>query len=42
VLTVLPPRGSPAVVAEGLVKRYGDRRAVDAVDFEVRDGRRTS
>jgi lipooligosaccharide transport system ATP-binding protein len=38
VLTVLPQRGSPAVVAEGLVKRYGDRRAVDAVDFEVRDG----
>jgi lipooligosaccharide transport system ATP-binding protein len=29
---------SPAVVAEGLVKIYGDRRAVDAIDFEVRDG----
>ncbi|HYW26805.1 MAG TPA: ABC transporter ATP-binding protein [Terriglobales bacterium] len=37
-MSVLPPRGSPAVVAEGLVKTYGERRAVDAIEFEVRDG----
>jgi lipooligosaccharide transport system ATP-binding protein len=28
----------PAVVAEGLVKAYGDRRAVDGIHFEVRHG----
>ena len=37
-MTTLRSPPSPAAVAEGLVKSYGDRRAVDAVDFEVRDG----
>jgi lipooligosaccharide transport system ATP-binding protein len=27
-----------AVVADGLVKTYGDRKAVDAIDFQVRSG----
>jgi lipooligosaccharide transport system ATP-binding protein len=31
-------RGEPAVVARGLQKSYGDRVAVDRVDFEVRPG----
>jgi lipooligosaccharide transport system ATP-binding protein len=29
---------SAAVLAEGLVKAYGERRAVDAIDFEIRAG----
>src|SRR5262249_62089075 len=33
-----PSLPSPPVAAEGLVKTYGDRRAVDGIDFEVRDG----
>ena len=37
-MTDLPSRPSPPVAAEGLVKTYGDRRAVDGIDFEVRDG----
>ena len=37
-MTDLPSRPSPPVAAEGLVKTYGDRRAVDRIDFEVRDG----
>ncbi|HYY73547.1 MAG TPA: ATP-binding cassette domain-containing protein, partial [Solirubrobacterales bacterium] len=32
------PRGMPAVIARGLEKSYGDRVAVDHVDFEVRPG----
>src|SRR5262249_44940417 len=37
-VTDFPSRPSPPVAAEGLVKTYGDRRAVDRIDFEVRDG----
>src|SRR5262245_8935475 len=33
-----PSSSPPTVVAEGLVKAYGDRRAVDGVDFEIGDG----
>ena len=29
---------TPAVRAEGLVKKFGDQRAVDHVDLEVRRG----
>jgi lipooligosaccharide transport system ATP-binding protein len=32
------PASNPAVVADGLLKRYGDRPAVDAVDFAVPTG----
>ena len=31
--------GGPAVVAEGLTKRYGDHLALDALDLEVPEGR---
>ncbi len=37
-MTDLPSPPSPAVVAKGLVKIYGDRTAVDAIDFQVPDG----
>ena len=30
--------GAPAVSVRGLVKRYGDRTAVDGLDLEVREG----
>jgi lipooligosaccharide transport system ATP-binding protein len=36
--TGLHPRPAPAIAARGLVKTYGDRRAVDAIDFEVAPG----
>ncbi|MEX3007979.1 ribosome-associated ATPase/putative transporter RbbA [Hoeflea sp. TYP-13] len=38
----IPPRpetdGSPAIVAEGLTRRFGDFTAVDRVSFEIREG----
>jgi len=33
-----PPRGDPAISVTGLVKTYGDVRAVDGIDFEVAPG----
>ncbi|MFC0224864.1 ATP-binding cassette domain-containing protein [Nocardioides zeicaulis] len=32
------PTGEPAVLARGLVKQFGDQRAVDGIDLEVRRG----
>ena len=33
-----PPGSEPAIKVSGLVKTYGDVRAVDGVDFEVTPG----
>ncbi|MGI8749671.1 MAG: ATP-binding cassette domain-containing protein, partial [Thermoleophilaceae bacterium] len=32
------PPGEPAISVKGLVKTYGDVRAVDGIDFEVAPG----
>jgi ABC-2 type transport system ATP-binding protein len=39
--TVRPTTGSPAIVARGLTKRFGDQTALDDLSFEVRPGRVT-
>ncbi|MBA0050096.1 ATP-binding cassette domain-containing protein [Streptomyces sp. AJS327] len=33
-----PPRGGSAVEVRGLVKHFGDNRAVDGIDLDVREG----
>jgi len=37
-VTNTPPANGAAVIARGIVKRYGDVVAVDGIDFEVRRG----